>query len=120
MSRPSAATNNPVSPPMVNSPMKARAYSMGVSRLMEPLYMVAVQLKTLTAEGMATAKLRSENTRAEYVEIPATNMWCAHTTKPKTAMARLENATKLYPKIRLREKQGMSSLMTPIPGRIMM
>ena len=41
------------------------AYSMGVSKLTEPLYMVAVQLKTLTAEGIATAKLISENTRAE-------------------------------------------------------
>jgi len=38
---------------------------MGVSMLRDPLYMVAVQLKTLTAEGMATAKLSSENTRAE-------------------------------------------------------
>src|SRR5215472_8824973 len=120
MSRPRAARNNPVSPPMVNSPMKARAYNIGVSRLMEPWYIVAVQLKTFTAEGIATAKLSKENTSAEYVEMPATNMWCAQTTNPNTAIARLEKATKVYPKMRLREKQGMSSLITPIPGRIMM
>ena len=52
--------------------------------------------------------------------MPATNMWCAQTMKPKTAMASDENATKLYPKIRLREKVETSSLMTPSDGRIMM
>ena len=59
------------------------------------MYSVAVQLNTLTADGMATEKLRNENTIAAYTEMPDTNMWCAHTMKPKTAIARLENATKL-------------------------
>ena len=38
----------------VNRPMKPNAYSMGVANTMEPLYKVAVQLKTFTAEGIAT------------------------------------------------------------------
>jgi hypothetical protein len=50
-------------------------------------------LKVLTAEGIATANVRNEKTIAEYGEMPATNRWCAHTRKPKTAIARLENAT---------------------------
>ena len=52
--------------------------------------------------------------------MPATNMWCAQTRKPMTAMAMLDSATNLYPKTRLREKQVMSSLITPMDGRIMM
>ena len=36
------------------------------------------------------------------------------------AMPRLEPAINEYPKTPLREKQVTSSLMTPMPGRIMM
>ena len=35
-------------------------------------------------------------------------------------MAMEDMATKLYPKMRLREKQARTSLMTPMAGRIMM
>ena len=52
---PSAARNRPVIPPMVNRPMNPIAYSMGVSHDTDPLYIVAVQLKTFTADGTATA-----------------------------------------------------------------
>ena len=52
--------------------------------------------------------------------MPATNMWCAQTRKPSTAMAIEASATNSYPNTRLREKQVMTSLMTPMPGRIMM
>ena len=44
---------------------------------------------------------KSEKISAEYTEMPATNIWCAHTRNPNTAMATLENATALYPKMRL-------------------
>ncbi len=47
---------------MVNSPMKPNAYSIGVSKETDPLYMVAVQLNTLIAEGTATRKLSNEKT----------------------------------------------------------
>ena len=47
-------------------------------------------------------------------------MWWPHTTKLMIAMAKLENATKLYPKIFLREKAVINSLITPMLGRIMM
>ena len=40
--------------------------------------------------------------------------------KPITAMPMLEAAMKSYPKIGLRAKVGMISLITPIAGRIMM
>ena len=44
--------------------MKPSAYSIGVVNSIEPLYSVAVQLKTLTAEGIATRNDRIENTSA--------------------------------------------------------
>ena len=59
---------------------------------MEPLYKVATQLNTLMAEGMATTKVRKENTRTAVSLIPLTNMWCAQTSEPAKAMARLEKA----------------------------
>src|SRR5215470_18396222 len=105
---------------MVKRPIKPRAYSIGASYEIEPRYRVAVQLNTFTADGIATKKLRTENTRPAYSAWPVTNMWWPHTMKLITAIERLENATKLYPKIFFREKAVISSLITPIPGRIMM
>src|ERR1700749_1737077 len=104
MSRPRQARNKPVNPPMMNRPMKPRPYSIGVSQEIEPLYKVDVQLKTLTAEGIATRKLRNENVSAAYADSPVRNMWCAQTKKPMTAIAIDEPATNEYPKIGLRAK----------------
>ncbi|MOA69791.1 hypothetical protein D3C78_1981780 [compost metagenome] len=41
----------PVKPPMVNTKMKPTANSMGVSKVIEPRHMVAIQLNTFTAVG---------------------------------------------------------------------
>src|SRR5437016_38136 len=100
--------------------MNPYAYSIGVCHDTDPLYIVAVQLKTCTAEGMATRKLRIEKISAAYTDSPATNMWWPHTRNPSAAMARLAKATNSYPKTFLREKAATTSLMTPIAGRIMM
>ena len=40
--------------------------------------------------------------------------------KPSMAMASEEKAMKEYPKTRLLEKQAITSLITPNPGRIIM
>jgi len=50
---------------MVNNPMKPNAYSIGVSKVMEPLYSVNDQLNILMAEGTATSIVSSENTSVE-------------------------------------------------------
>ena len=52
-----------------------------------------------------------------YSDWPATNMWCPQTRKPMTAIAKLANATKSYPKMSLRAKRVTSSLTTPMPGK---
>src|SRR5262245_4468968 len=93
MSRPRAAVKSPVRPPTRKRPRKPNTQIIGAFHQIAPLYIVAVQLNVLTAEGTATAYVRIENTSAEYGEMPATKRWCAHTRKPNTAMARLENAT---------------------------
>src|SRR5436190_11830656 len=118
-STPRAARNSPVKPPIVKSPMNPNAYSIGVSQDTDPLYIVAVQLKTLTADGIATRKLSTEKIIAAYTDWPATNMWCPQTRKPSTAIARLANATNGYPKTGLRQPAATSSLTTPIAGSTM-
>src|SRR5450432_87210 len=120
MSVPSAPRNNPVKPPIRNNPKNPNAYNIGVSNEIDPPYIVATQLKTLMADGTATRNVRNENTTAAYVDCPVRNMWCAQTRNPITAIARLAAATKLYPNSFLRENVGISSLITPIDGRIMM
>jgi hypothetical protein len=77
-------------------------------------------LNTFTADGIATRKLRIEKIIAEYTDSPATNMWWPHTRKLSTAMARLANATNLYPNTSLRQPTATSSLITPIAGSTMM
>src|ERR1051326_4392697 len=94
MSRPSAARKSPVTPPIVKSPMKPRMYIIGVCHETDARYSVAVQLKTLIADGTATKKLKNAKIIAEYIEMPATNMWCAHTRKPRNAIASEEYATR--------------------------
>src|SRR4051794_872397 len=96
----SVARWRPVKPPIVKSPMNPSAYSIGVSNETEPLYIVAVQLKTLIADGTATMKVRNEKATPRYRLSPVRNIWWPQTTKLNTAMAMLEKATKLYPKMR--------------------
>ena len=45
--------------------MKPKTQIIGAFHQIAPLYIVAVQLKVFTADGMATAKVRNENTIAE-------------------------------------------------------
>ena len=65
MSMPSEPRKTPVRPPMVNSPMKPKAYSIGVSKVIDPFCSVNAQLKILIAEGTATSIVSSEKTSAE-------------------------------------------------------
>src|SRR5262245_3246372 len=96
------ARNSPVSPPIVKSPMNPSAYSIGALYETDPRWSVAVQLKTLIADGIATRKLSSENIKLAYCDWPDTNIWWPHTRNPIIAIARLEKAMNLYPKISLR------------------
>ncbi len=62
---------------------------------MEPLYRVAVQLKTLIALGTATIMVSREKSMFAKGLMPEVNMWWAHTSEPTAAMAMLEKAMAL-------------------------
>ena len=49
--------------------------------------MVASQLKTLIADGIATSSVSMLKMRLAHLDWPDTNMWCPQTRNPMTAMA---------------------------------
>ena len=51
----------------------------------EPLYIVATQLKTFTPLGMATRNVSAEKIIVANSLMPATNMWCPQTRNPRSA-----------------------------------
>ena len=72
------------------------------------------------ADGIATSMLRTENIMLAYCDCPDTNIWCPQTTKLMTAIAMLEYAMNLYPKMRFHVCVVTSSLTTAIAGSTMM
>ena len=87
MSTDSEPRKRPVSPPMAKRKRKDRAYSIGAASRIEPLYIVASQLKTLTAEGIATEKVRAEKIMFISPDWPLVNMWWPQTKKLRRAIA---------------------------------
>ena len=57
---------------------------------MFPRYIVASQLKTFTADGIATLNVRAEKIMLASFDWPLVNMWCPQTRKLRNAMAMLE------------------------------
>jgi len=80
---------------MVKISRKLMACSIGASSEIEPRHMVAIQLNTLIADGMAMKNVRKLKIAPANRLMPATNMWCAQTRKPSSAMATEENAIAL-------------------------
>jgi hypothetical protein len=74
MSTDNAPCIKPVKPPIEKRKINARAYNIGGSSEIDPLYKVAVQLKTLIALGIATRKVRSEKTNWPLSLIPTANI----------------------------------------------
>jgi hypothetical protein len=82
--------------------------------------LLANQLKIFTDVGTAIIKDEIMNGIPADIDMPATNMWCAQTKKPRKPMATLEYAMVWYPNIGLREKTGNNLEIIPNPGKIMM
>ena len=76
----------PVKPPKVNTKMKPTANSIGVSNVMEPFHIVAIQLKIFTPVGTAINMVEYIKNNCPVTGIPVVNMWCAQTTKDKIAI----------------------------------
>ena len=65
---------SPEKPPIVNKTTKAIANSIGVSYVIEPLNIVAHQLKTLTPVGMAISIVAHMKNSSAAKGIPTVNM----------------------------------------------
>ena len=76
----------PVKPPKVNKTTKAMENNMGVSKVIAPFHMVAVQLKTLTPVGIAISMVAYMKYSSPAIGIPTVNMWWAQTMKDKKAI----------------------------------
>jgi hypothetical protein len=97
---------------------KPIANSIGDSNVNCPRHIVPIQLKNFMPVGTAIRKLRNEkNGRSTW---PVANMWCAHTLIDRAAMAMVAPTRPLYPKIGLRLKTGMTSVMMPKNGNATM
>jgi hypothetical protein len=76
----------PDRPPIVNKTTKAIANSIGVSYVIEPLKIVATQLKTLTPVGIAIIIVAHIKNNSAASGIPTVNIWWAQTTNESTAI----------------------------------
>ena len=83
----------PERPPITNVKMKPIAKSMGVFRWSFPPQIVPSQEKTFTPVGMAMMIVVIIMGTRSQAAMPDTNMWCAHTPNPRTAIATVENAS---------------------------
>ena len=75
--------------------MKPSANSIGVSKMRLPRHVVASQLKILIPVGTAITIDEIMKKESSPVDSPTVNMWWAHTSIEKNAMASVENATAL-------------------------
>ena len=73
-------------PPIVNSIMNAIANSMGVSKVIEPLNIVVIQLNTFTPVGTAISIVAYMKNSSPAIGMPTVYMWCAHTMKLRKAI----------------------------------
>src|SRR5690554_8020631 len=80
--------------------------------------MVVIQLKALTADGMAINRVVNVNTEPRNGFIPDTNIWCPQTMVDKNAIANRDATIARYPKIGFRELVAKISETIPMAGRI--
>ena len=82
-------------PPIRNVPIPPMQNSSGTRYSIVPRHSVAIQLKIFTPVGTAIRKLESMKKASTTVDIGVENMWCAHTSRPRKAIAAVEAAIAL-------------------------
>src|SRR5579871_2764601 len=80
--------------------------------------MVPSQLKIFTAVGIAISVVLVAKKVCAATGKPVANIWCAQTVKLRKPIAMPDHATKVYPKIGLRDKTGSTSETMPKAGKI--
>jgi hypothetical protein len=84
------ARKTPVTPPMMKLATKPMQNSIGVVRRTFPFHIVVIQLKVLTADGIAIANETAMNDTCSRRSMPVENMWWAQTPKLRTPIASVE------------------------------
>ena len=79
-------------PPKTKTAGSATAKHIAVVKRNEPPHKVAIQLKILMPVGTAMAYELSMKKPITGVLVGVANMWCAHTSDPRNAMATVEVA----------------------------
>src|ERR1041385_6843763 len=85
----------PEMPPMMNWAMKPTAKYIGTLNTSAPRHMVAIQLKILMPVGTAMANDESMKKASTTIGVGVVNMWWAHTSMPRNAMAAVDAAMAL-------------------------
>src|SRR5699024_5632496 len=118
MSKVLSPTTIPVNPPEIKVETIPIEKSMAGVSCRFPFQIVVVQLKALTADGIAINNVVKVNTDPKNGFIPETNMWCPQTKVDKNAIANKEAIMALYPKIGFLAFVANTSETIPIAGRI--
>ena len=82
-------------PPIRNVAIPPTQNSSATRYSIVPRHSVATQLKIFTPVGTAIRKLESMKNASTTVDIGVENMWCAHTSSPRKAMAAVDAAIAL-------------------------
>ena len=85
----------PVMPPIRNVPMPPTQNSRGTRNSIVPRHSVASQLKIFTPVGTAITNELSMKNASTTVALGVANMWCAHTSIPRNAIAAVAAAIAL-------------------------
>src|SRR6266568_2337065 len=99
MSSDTVARATPVMPPKTRKKRKPTKYAKGVVNEIDPLYIVATQLKTLMAVKMPTNIESTPKIPASQGDCPDVKRWWPQVKKPTKAMPSEEYATALLPKM---------------------
>ena len=93
---------------------------MGVSKVIEPLHIVATQLKTFTPVGTAISIVVNIKNISPASGIPTVNMWCAQTINDSKAIEAVAYTIESYPNSFFLENAGIIVDIIPNAGSIKM
>ena len=80
------ASMRPEKPPIVNRKTNASENNIGVSNVIAPRHIVAIQLKIFTPVGIAISMVANMKNIWPESGMPTVNMWCAQTMNERNAI----------------------------------
>ena len=80
------ASMSPEKPPIVNRNKNASENNIGVSNVIAPRHIVAIQLNNFTPVGTAISIVANMKNNWPVSGMPVVNMWCAQTMNDRNAI----------------------------------